>query len=570
MTEGKKTIIFAAVAAGVALLAYLTQPKDIPFSQDELAKQVNKPLFPDFTDPNAAARLEIVQVKEDLGQLTRFEVARDKKTDVWIIPSHNGYPADAEAQMRDVSLLFIDMKILDVVTTEPEQHAYYGVLEPNEQTASSSSGVGTLVTVESRDGDKLAHLIIGKAYKDAMHNERFVRKPGQDVVYLASVDTSKLSTKFEDWIEKDLLKLNSWDITDVRLQDYSVTGSLQQGLFGVTKRFDVSLKWESSKGQWTLDKYFTFRGDQPVAAQMAPDEELNTTKLNDLKNALDDMQIVDVFRKPKGLGADLRADRGLLNDQEGVQSLIEKGFYPLSGLNDQVELLSANGEIHVGMNDGVEYILRFGSTTKDPNSDKLNRFLFVMARFDESRIPMPEKPAILSSPASPATQPSGSGNSFSEKPGEQEKKTDASSQGEQQKNGGQSDNAQATAGQSDQAQSTPSTSNPQETKSQEPAPQQSSSQETEEQAAERQKAEKEYQRKLDERAEKVKKGKQRVQELNNRFADWYYVISEDMYRKIRLSRSDIFRAKGATTEEGIGVDAFRALEKEGLKKGSNP
>jgi hypothetical protein len=557
VTEGKKTLVAAAVALAVALVAFLTQPKDVEFTQSEVYKQIGKPLFPDFTDPGKAARLEIVRVNQELGQVNKFEVARDKKTDLWIIPSHNNYPADAEAQIRDVSLLFVDMKVQDIVTTAPEDHAYYGVVEPNEQTATSGSGVGTLVTVESRDGEKLVQLIVGKPSKNSSHNEHFVRRPGQDVVYLASIDTSKLTTKFEDWIEKDLLKLNAWDIADIRIQDYSVTGTIQQGVFGLTKRFDVTLKWDSSKGQWTLDKFVTFRGDRAIPAQMAPDEELNTTKLNDLKNALDDLQIVDVFRKPKGLGADLKAERGLLNDAEGVQSLVDKGFYPLASSGDQVELLSANGEIHVGMNDGVQYILRFGQTTQDANSGKLNRFLFVMATFDESRIPMPEKPAILNTPPAAAPQSSQqSGDQPSKTSDQQSGGSSQSSQNGEQNS--QNDQAGTNSGgqQSGAADSSKSA----------PAGQQPS----EEQEAERQKAQKEYQRKLDEREEKIKKGKQRARELNDRFADWYYVISEDMYRKIHLTRSDIFRTKTGTTEEGFGVDAFRALEKEGLKKSSTP
>ena len=36
-------------------------------------------------------------------------------------------------------------------------------------------------------------------------------------------------------------------------------------------------------------------------------EELNTTKLDDLKAALDDLKIVDISRKPAGLSTDLKA-----------------------------------------------------------------------------------------------------------------------------------------------------------------------------------------------------------------------------------------------------------------------
>ena len=36
-----------------------------------------------------------------------------------------------------------------------------------------------------------------------------------------------------------------------------------------------------------------------------------------------------------------------------------------------------------------------------------------------------------------------------------------------------------------------------------------------------------------------------MRELNGRFADWYYVVSEAEYAKIRLGRADVIQAKPA-------------------------
>ena len=54
-------------------------------------------------------------------------------------------------------------------------------------------------------------------------------------------------------------------------------------------------------------------------------------------------------------------------------------------------------------------------------------------------------------------------------------------------------------------------------------------------------------------------------ELNARFADWYYVVAEEVYKKIRLTRSDIVKEAAAAKDEGFGIDAFRKLEDEGPK-----
>ena len=67
----------------------------------------------------------------------------------------------------------------------------------------------------------------------------------------------------------------------------------------------------------------------PTPVAVKPGETLNATKLNDMKNALDDLKIVDVVRKPAGISENLRADKDLVSDQEALESLARRGFYPL-------------------------------------------------------------------------------------------------------------------------------------------------------------------------------------------------------------------------------------------------
>ncbi|MEX0688431.1 MAG: hypothetical protein WD072_07180, partial [Pirellulales bacterium] len=60
---------------------------------------------------------------------------------------------------------------------------------------------------------------------------------------------------------------------------------------------------------------------------------------------------------------------------------------------------------------------------------------------------------------------------------------------------------------------------------------------------ERRRVERENRLKQEDYDEKVKGAQKRVRELNGRFADWYYVVSEAEFSKIRLSRSDVIKAK---------------------------
>ena len=77
--------------------------------------------------------------------------------------------------------------------------------------------------------------------------------------------------------------------------------------------------------------------------------------------------------------------------------------------------------------------------------------------------------------------------------------------------------------------------------------------------AERKQIEQENQHKLDEYQALIKKGQENVKDLNLRFGDWYFVVDDDVFRKIRLSRDKVVKKKespkaGATPGQGDKKD----------------
>jgi len=55
----------------------------------------------------------------------------------------------------------------------------------------------------------------------------------------------------------------------------------------------------------------------------------------------------------------------------------------------------------------------------------------------------------------------------------------------------------------------------------------------------RRRVERENRRKQDDYDDKVKAAQKRVRDLNGRFADWYYVVSDKEYAKIHLGRNSM-------------------------------
>ena len=403
VNETKKTGLFwAAAGVSLAVAAMVAWPSA---SRDEsgLAPLINTDLFAEFEDPLSAASMKIVTFDEEQGKLATFEVRKDRESGAWTIPSRDGYPADAVEQMKDAANSLVGLKILDVQTENVEDHDELGVVEPKlEDLEVGDTGVGRLVTFKDESQKNLASLIIGDAVKDR-EGQRYVRKPGQDPVYVVALNDAPLTTQFNAWIEDDLLQLSSIDIENVEIKSYNA--SLGLGGISLSRNYNAKLSMDGS--QWSLDELLEYDksrpNEDPKEVELAEGEKLNTNRLNDLKNALDDLKIADVVRKPKGMSENLRADKELVSDNEAVASLAQRGFIPAGGRDGEVEILSANGEMSVGLKNGVQYVLRFGNVsglTEEDDEEKeegeqepvdgLNRYLLVTTIVDESKFPPPD------------------------------------------------------------------------------------------------------------------------------------------------------------------------------------
>ncbi len=399
MTENAKTGIFAGAAAAIGLVAWFTMPQQFTSIKDDTQQLVGKPIFEGFTDPNTAATLKIVKFDDNLGQLKPFELARDKASGAWVIPSHDSYPADAASQVSNVANSFIGLRILTVESTKADDQKLYGVVEPDvSKLEVGDTGVGTLVEMKDDRGETLVSLIVGKTVRDDK-KKRYVRRARTDAIYTAEFDIEPITTDFSKWIEGDLLKLTSNDIASLSIRDYNILQTAG-GPGQLQKNFDADLDYSALDAKWSAKSVRIYGQGGPTDRKIADDEELNTVKINEIKNTLDNLKIVDVVRKPKGLAADLKADKELLDDNTKIMSLFKKGFIPGQRPDGGMELYSSNGELAVKLNDGVEYLLRFGKATAGDSSDDdgekeatpgvaLNRTLFVTARLDESHYPMP-------------------------------------------------------------------------------------------------------------------------------------------------------------------------------------
>ena len=370
MTENAKTITFVVIGLLAIVIGLLTRGRRRRSWTSETLVGAN--LTKNFDSPDDAKRLRIVRFDEDTATLREFEVA--EQDGLWSIPSKDGYPADAAQQMAEAATSLMDRKILHVASKQRRRPRAVR----RDRSAVAQAEAGPEGRRHARDDvgrheQPLVDLIVGKAVKDA-EGQRYVREAGRDVVYVIEIDPSKLSTNFEDWIEKDLLKLNSWDLQQVQIKDYSAEMHVvmrEDGSPGLGLRWnpraEMTLAYNDADAKWSAVKLQKFdpATKSYVDFKLAEDEELNNETLNALKTALDDLQIVDVVRKPEGLSKDLKAGDDFMNNREAFAGPDVEGLHPGPGAGSggAEEIISSDGEVIATMKNGTEYVLRFGNLT---------------------------------------------------------------------------------------------------------------------------------------------------------------------------------------------------------------
>jgi hypothetical protein len=487
MKELHKTLIFVAVAL-VLTGAAAFRPSGRT-ATDAVFNDQGKPFFPDFKDPFVCTDLEVVDYDSATATASRFQVKlKDGK---WVIPSHYNYPADAKDRLGKTAAGVMDLTRDTIRSDSVEDHEKLGVIDPLDTKNTSLKGRGKRVTLRDVSDKTLADFIIGNEVdkesvkKRETNTQRYVRVPGQKPTYGVNMKVD-LSTKFADWIETNLLKLDSFKVRRVVFNSTKVDP--EQGKIIPGEVMELSRK--DSSGPWTLS------GEIPEG------QELNTEKINDLTTALSDLKISGVRPKPAGLTRDLKTgEKGISMTQQALLSLQSKGFYPTR----DGQLLSNQGDVMVATEEGVVYTLRFGevffgsgeelSAGSDESAEKEkgkaetkkdakktegateSRYLMVTASFDPTLIPEP-KPE----PEPPLTIPD---DPFQLAP----------------------DDPKRIA----------------------------------EEKADKEKAD----RKKADQDKKIADGKKRVDELSDRFASWYYVTPGTSFRSIALDRAALLKAKTA-------------------------
>ena len=528
MNEVTKTSIFLLLAVALVVGAYFARPVVRDFTPDDMLGAV---LFPQFNNPLDITSLEIVRM-DAAGSRNEFRIA--EVNGIWSIPSHDNYPADARDQMGRVAEALTDLRVLEVIQPEGSDtiafQTRHGVIDPADDSA-FGEGVGIKITLTGTNNETLVDLIVGRSVvqrqtldmMDEGETLRYVRIANQTPVYVVNIDPSQFSTDFDRWIERNLLDISTFDIREIFIDQYSFAVEYILTNQGIQMEIKPSFIGNLTIGfnasaigadKWSLERWMTFDQGQYTERQLAPGVELNTDILDAMISALDDLQIVSVLKKPASLAAALRAGATFDNiDLETVnldaameESMRRTGFWLVKmpdlreGTQQEVvRLLSNDGDMQLRLRNGIVYHLRFGDLTGTESEVPMPPIREMDSPLSMTNTRMvPNRYLFIMTEFDPTIIPLPELREVPEMLGE------------------------------------------------------GSTEELEAREREIELAERHNQREQERYDAAIEQGMRRAAELSDRFADWYYVISDDVYRRLHLTETNVFRFRMPDIT-GVGV-----------------
>ena len=508
MNESQRTLAFVIVAVvSVAAARFTGTSSSKPPTE---ITEVGNVFYPDFKEADAAKSLQVTNYNPDTAEVRPFSVVQGKDG-LWRIPTRHNYPADGKDRLSKTATSVIGIKREGFAGRRENEHAEFGVIDPQSDTPSDLKGIGNRITLKDANDKVLADYIIGKEVK-GRPGYYYVRRPDEKATYIAKLDI-QVSTKFADWIEPDLLKIEGSRLNEIAIDTTSVDPNQRAIVEGESNKLTRKI----STDPWKLDGV-----DEAV-------EEVNQDEVRKLVSALDDLKIVGVRQKPSKLMQSLREGEGLQLDQATVLDLDMKGFFLVRAQKGSggYRLIPKEGKVIAVTDQGVAYDLSFGEVfsgneqevevgfaskgdaekkpegdskdeEKKPDSTKSlqkSRYLFVMVHFDESGLgPKPEAPV---KPEPPAETPA----------------------------------AETTPEDAPADATTPTNTVEDPKKVYEAA------------LAKFEADQKKYESDQKSYTQKIKDGEKLVKELNTRFADWYYVVSGESFENLRQGKKTLVKSK---------------------------
>jgi len=379
--------LLAVACAGVAAWFY---PWPVEVQQ---SGKVGEWLFKEF--PASQVRtIEVSRFNNDRQALERITLQR--KGERWVIPATADFNANNAVQVARAIKSVQDRKVLQKISDNEQDHLKNGVIDPDKfQNAELRSGLGRKITLKDRNGQVLADLIVGFPLENSEQQSLYcVRVPGEPQVYSVQFDLDALSSRFQDWVDPNLLGLPSPQNPEgqipssVELDAYRIDATKLNDPAAKTKLYRAEIG--EIDGGLGIRRLEIPSGDQWQAAE-ASDAQKNTLIESSLRQ-LGAWTFSEVRLKAKPL-SEFFKNPGPVADPALFNSMNEFGFRQTAAAGNTAQFEGVGGQVSVNLQSGVRINAYVGKIAGSIQSGtKLNRYLFLTAQVNPDASPQPKPP----------------------------------------------------------------------------------------------------------------------------------------------------------------------------------
>ena len=193
------------------------------------------------------------------------------------VHERDGYAANAEPIIQLLRTIW-DLNIVQPITIGPSQYGRLGLIAPDE--AATPEEAATVLTFQDEAGKDLGALWLGKIYERSEGRPdpfgggmatseagRYVKREGNNAVYLVGETFSEVKTDPTEWIDKTFFK--------------------------VEKIKSIAIQTKEKENDWKLER--SAESEDFTLANASAGEELDQAKVSSMKNAFSNAQFEDVF-----------------------------------------------------------------------------------------------------------------------------------------------------------------------------------------------------------------------------------------------------------------------------------
>lgn len=184
----------------------------------------------------------------DAREMANRSLELQLENDVWVLPQHYNYPADASERVGELAGILLGLRLGVSISSEIALYKECRLYDPtdSQHTQQYQNGFGTRVQMWDAKNEIIVDIIVGSQVdKDA--SKHYVRLRDEQSIFTIPWALD-LPLRFVDWVDRAVAKIDATTIKSIHLNQYRM--QMQDGKLKRRRGIRVSFHRDNVDGLW--------------------------------------------------------------------------------------------------------------------------------------------------------------------------------------------------------------------------------------------------------------------------------------------------------------------------------